>query len=479
MKQQSKSKSRRLPMVHLFHKFSFWFVASVLLVTASVQAHAQTKEIIIDDGVVSKIAIAPGQTITVKTNQTFADILIGNSDVIDVFPLTDNSLYIQTKKTGTTNVTLYSVDKKLLEVIDVRVRVDYSELERVISRAVPSAQIDVLNVNNRIRISGLVRDNVDKQRVLEIAKQFSSDPVVDAIKVKAAQQVELDVRILEVNRDSGRALGVELDATNSAGSGLATGTPGTTTNGAPFGTVVGQLLSISGRQVDVVINALESKNAVRRLANPKLVTTSGVQANFVAGGEVPIQTVDADGNIATEYREYGIRLNFLPYVLDDELIRLEVRPEVSDIDQTVTSGNSIAFSLTTRKAETTVSLRNGQSFAIAGLLSANNSRNARQVPWLGQVPILGALFSSRGFQKRETDLVILVTPRLVRPVGPDQPLKSPLDGARSTDDVELFLMGMLEVDRKMLRRFREGHGVVGPYGHMIDLEFEDGVIKKK
>jgi pilus assembly protein CpaC len=126
-----------------------------------------------------------------------------------------------------------------------------------------------------------------------------------------------------------------------------------------------------------------------------------------------------------------------------------------------------------------VSLRDGQSFSIAGLLQTDNARNIEQLPWLGQLPVLGALFRSTEFQKSETDLVILVTPRLVSPVGPDTKLASPLDNTRSSNDVELFLYGMLEVDRPLLRKFREGEGVVGPYGHIIELDFDDAIINKK
>jgi pilus assembly protein CpaC len=126
-----------------------------------------------------------------------------------------------------------------------------------------------------------------------------------------------------------------------------------------------------------------------------------------------------------------------------------------------------------------VELRDGQSFAIAGLLQTNNDRNIDQVPWLGQIPILGALFRSTSFQKRETDLVIVVTPRIVRPAAPDEPLASPLDKTRSTDDVELFLLGMLEVDKDLIRGFHDGKGIVGPYGHIIDLDFPNDLAVKK
>ncbi len=173
-------------------------------------AHAQERSIIVDDGIVSKIQMNPRTTITVITNQPFADILIGNTDLIDVFPLTDTSLYIQAKGTGLTNVTLYNIDKRLIEVIDVRVRSDFSELEGTLRRAVPSANVSVTNVNDRIRLSGSVKDNRDLQTVLEIAQKFSAEPVINSVRVESPQQVELDVRILEVERNSGRALGVGL-----------------------------------------------------------------------------------------------------------------------------------------------------------------------------------------------------------------------------------------------------------------------------
>ncbi|MCA0941688.1 type II and III secretion system protein family protein [Yangia mangrovi] len=461
------------------------FLAAGLLSFAALPGElaAQSRDIIIDDGTVSKLVLAPSTTLTVNTNQPFADIVIGNTGIADVFPLTDTSLYIQAKASGLTNVTLYSTEKQLLEVIDVRVQLDFSDLENVIRRTVPSARVDVLNVNNRIRLSGIVKDNVDRQRILQIASQYSADPVVDALRVASAQQVELDVRILEVERNSGRSLGVDLTGTRENGETafVTNGAIFAAQSGTPFGSAIGELLEISGFQIDMVINALEQKGLARRLANPKLVTTSGIEANFVVGGEVPISVAQVNENgtavQSTDYREYGVRLNFVPVVLDDQLISLQIMPEVSDIDPSVSVNGQPAF--ISRKAETTVSLRNGQSFAIAGLLQANNARSVDQVPWLGQIPVLGTLFSSRSFEKRESDLVILVTPRLVAPVGPDTPLRSPLDTTRSSNDIELFLLGMLEVDRDLLRRFREGSGVVGPYGHMIDLEFDDAVIAKK
>ncbi|MFD1196047.1 type II and III secretion system protein family protein [Seohaeicola saemankumensis] len=438
--------------------------------------HAQERMVALGgDSVVEPLMLKPGFTLTVRTDRPFNDIVVGNTSVADVFPLTNSSVYVQANNPGSTNVSFYGQNKELLGAMILNVRVDFEELQQAINRAVPNAQVSVANLNGRVRVSGEVRDGPSLDRVLEIAQQFSDQPVVNAIRITDPQQVQLDVRILEVSRRAGRELGVELSSNR-----MTTGGRG---GSVPFGSFVGNLLAGAGADIDIVINALETKGLARRLANPTLVTSNGVEANFVVGGEVPIDSFerDADGNVTvsgTDYREYGVRLNFRPVVLDDSLISLRIRPEVSDIDTSApTAAGDVAF--ITRRADTTVSLRDGQSFAIAGLLQTDNERNVQQVPWIGQIPILGALFRSTEFQKRETDLVILVTPRLVRPSTQNEPLGSPLDNARASNDVELFLLGMLEVNKDMIRSFVDGEGIIGPYGHMIDLEFDDALVQKK
>ncbi|MDA5093102.1 type II and III secretion system protein family protein [Aliiroseovarius sp. KMU-50] len=454
------------------------FCLAAIALSAPVMAQESMREITLGDGVVDKFTVAPGHVLTVNTDTPVSDLVVGDPNIADVFPLSDTSVYIQAKASGFTNIAMYDVNKELLGVMNIRVRRDFSELQAVINRSVPAANVSVANVNDRIRLSGDVRDNVDLSAVLRIAEQYSEDPIINGIRVRSGQQVQLDVRILEVQRNAGRQLGVNLGITSSGGVKVFGSGNTPATQSRPFGTIVGDILTNAGAQIDVVIDALETRGLARRLANPKLITTSGVEANFVVGGEVPISraVVGENGSTAEEtaYREYGVRLNFRPVVLDQGLIQLRIRPEVSDIDETPRNG--IGF--ISRKADTTVSLRDGQSFAIAGLLDVSNTRGVEQLPWLGQVPILGALFRSTEFQKRETDLVILVTPKLVRPAAPNEPLATPFDTTRSSNDVELFLLGMLEVDRRMLRSFREGDGVVGPYGHMIDLEFEDGLLVK-
>ncbi|HSF92041.1 MAG TPA: type II and III secretion system protein family protein [Paracoccaceae bacterium] len=451
-----------------------------LVGTTSTGAMAQEVSIWLGrSGAVEPIVISAGHTLTIGTDVPFVDLVVGNQAVADVFPLSDTSVYVQANGIGSTNITFFGPDKAMLGTAIIRVEVDTGDLQNAIDRAVPSARVDATNVGGRIRVSGSVKDNVDLDRVLGIASQYSDQPIINAIRVTDPQQVQLDVRILEVSRNAGRELGVNLNVKNSGVTQAKTG--GAISNEVPFGTFVGNILSVAGGDINIVINALEGKGLARRLANPTLVTTSGIEANFVVGGEVPISkaTIGDNGTVAsgTDYREYGVRLNFRPVVLDDSQISLRIRPEVSDIDTSVTVNGQPAF--ISRKADTTVTLRDGQSFAIAGLLQVDNERNIKQVPWIGQVPVLGALFRSSAFNKQETDLVILVTPRLVKPGTPNTPLASPLDDSRSSNDVELFLLGMLEVNKDMIRSFQNGDGIIGPYGHMIDLEFDDAIITKK
>lgn len=451
-------------------------LAAVFVMSVAIpgEAAAQDTRFVSLGARVDPIVVTPGFTMTVEVDKPYTDLVVGNPGVADVFPLTDRSVYIQGNAPGATNVALYDGAKKLIGSVIVQVRVDFGELQDAIDRAVPSANVEVSNVNNRIRLSGDVRDGLDLQRIVDIAQQYSAAdvPVVNAVRVVDPQQVQLDVRILEVNRNASRELGVT------------TGLPGSNfTNRGDIGTQISGVLRIAGNQVDVVINALENKGLARRLANPQLVTSNGVEANFIVGGEVPITvaTPNADGTAGvptTTFRDVGVKLSFLPKILDGGMISLRVQPEVSNIDTQFT-GVDGQPGFSTRRADTTVSLLDGQSFAIAGLLQTDNDRSLKQTPWLGQLPILGALFRSTEFQKRETDLVILVTPHLVDPASPNQPLRTPLDNTASSNDVELFLLGMLEVDRKTINGFRTGEGVVGPYGHMIDLEYADALIAKK
>jgi pilus assembly protein CpaC len=440
-----------------------------------------------------EVDVPVGQSVTVRTNQTLGDLVVGDTSVADVFPLTETAFYVLGKAQGRTNIAVYDPDRKLLGAVDVEVSSDTSDLSKSIREAVPNAAVTVETVNGRIRLSGTVPDAVALDKVMEIAGQYS-ETVINALQVAKAQQVTLAVRVLEASRNAGRELGVSWGIGNSQNSFGTTGQftcatavcpPGTfnqnlQSGNRPFGTILANLLD-NGISVDVLIQGLEAKNLARRLAEPNLVALSGESASFLAGGEVPIPVPSDNGNITIEYKRFGVQLIFTPVVLDDGLINLKLETEVSDIDTTqpVVVNGVAAPSFTTRNAVTTLELRDGQSFAMAGLLQAINRRTQQQVPWLGQVPVLGALFRSSNYQKQESDLVIIVTPKLVHPAAPDAPLTSPLDAAEPSNDVEFFLLGMQEVNKDLLRRFENGGDIIGPYGHIIDLPAGDPHVHKK
>ncbi|WFU47171.1 type II and III secretion system protein family protein [Sinorhizobium terangae] len=452
------------------------------------QADAQEKFINLG-GSVQQVTLPPNDTMTIRTAKPFGDLVIGSAQLIDVVPLSDRSLFIRGKEIGATNISVYDDDKNLLGVIDIRVTSDFSEAAAAIRSAAPSSQVRVFNSNDRIRLTGTVRDAVELQRVLEIAQSYSDQPVLNQLRVSDSQQVMLEVRVIEASRQTGRDLGIGWSGQGKNGIGKATASQGISvdddgrlvrtledaagaaTGMQPFGQLIAKVLEIAGGRIDVVINALEQKGLVRRLAQPNLIAMSGETASFHAGGEVPIQTTVANGaTVATEtdYRPFGVRLTFTPVVLDSGLISLKIEPEVSELDTSINVNGNPGF--ISRAAKTTVALRDGQSFAMAGLLQSINAKDVQQLPWVSQVPVIGALFRSTSFLKRESDLVIIVTPHIVRPSAPGEDLYSPLDQTRSSNDWELFALGIMEVDKDMLRRFRNGEGVKGPYGHRLDLD---------
>ncbi len=225
--------------------------------------------------------------------------------------------------------------------------------------------------------------------------------------------------------------------------------------------------------IDLLVTALETKGLLRRLAEPNLIALSGDSARFLAGGEFPVPVASSpNGNFQTvtiEFKKFGVELAFVPTVLSRGVINLRIEPSVSELDFTnaVTIAGTTIPALTRRDARTTVELRDGQSFAIAGLLQTRNQQDISQLPWIGSVPVLGTLFRSSSYQQHETDLVIIVTPRLVAPAAPGQNLASPLDSRLPANDVDFFLNGQMEVRKRYNDYVNSGGDIKGPYGHLI------------
>jgi pilus assembly protein CpaC len=364
-------------------------------------------------------------------------------------------------------------------------------MAQAIRQVAPRSRVTVGSVNGKVRLGGRVKDGATLAAIMEVAAQYGPDSVINSVTVEDSQQVNLEVRVLEVARNAGREVGVGwrfgrkltdpetgISFPDPSFAQPVQGAIGVSelfaTSNAPFATVIANVID-AGVKVDVIIKALEDKRLARRLAEPNLTALSGETASFLAGGEVPIPVAQDDDEITIEFKEYGVKLNFTPIVLEDSKINLRLNPEVSEVDPTVTvRASDIEIpAFTTRKASTVVELRDGQSFAIAGLLQSHNRKLQSQIPWLSQLPVLGALFRSSSYIKNETDLVIIVTPRLVRPAAPSEQLATPLDKTRPANDPEYFLLGELEVTKDMVRAYEQGAGVAGPYGHMLDVQSKD------
>jgi pilus assembly protein CpaC len=477
--------------------FAIALAASILGLIG--EAYAQSKSIQISGNNRTVMVTVPiGKSEDVRTDTSFVDVVVGDPDVADVNPLTDRALSILGKKIGTTRVSVYAEGKKLVGIFDVEVSYDITRLTNELRRRFPRSQIQASTVNGRIMLSGEVSDAATLDKAVTIARQFGPG-VINSVSVMSPQQVMLEVRFIEISRTASRELGIqwnrfgESTITNignrvspnnlplTASSIAAETAAGVLSNASPFGFLVGRIVA-NGATTDVLINALEEKGIARSLAEPNLVALSGDTASFLAGGEYPIPVSGSFGNITVDYKKYGVGLAFTPTVLGQGLINLRIEPEVSQIDttHTVSVSNGISVpALIVRRASTTVELRDGQSFVIGGLLQSDNKNAIEQLPWLGSVPVLGALFSSKSFQKNETDLAIIVTPHLVRPARPGDEIKAPSDDTLPPNDVDFFLLGKTEVKREEARTLTPVTARVAVAGdrpltgHMLDLPKEE------
>jgi pilus assembly protein CpaC len=483
--------SRRLSLAAVFVALAF---AAVLPATA---VQAQKLVEISGSNRAATVNVSIGKSADVRTDLSFTDVSVGDPEIADVNVLTDRSLSILGRKSGTTRVVAYGDGKKLIGMFDVEVSYDISMLSSEITRRFSHAGIRVSTANGKILLTGTAPDAVTLDQAVSVAKQFGPD-VINSVSVDSPQQVMLEVRFVEASRQASRELGVQWNVFGNSGVanigsrrpantlplsapapgkiGVGEVAAGVLSGGAPFGVAMARMIA-GGITTDAFINALEQQGLARSLAEPNLTALSGDTASFLAGGEYPIPVAGSLGSVTIEYKRYGVGLAFTPTVLKGGLINLKIVPEVSQFDAThnVGVGNGISVpALIVRRADTTVELRDGQSFVIGGLLQNTNTTAQDQLPWLGDVPILGALFSSRSYQKNETDLAIIVTPRLVRPTRPGDVVRTPLDKTLPGNDVDFFLMGKAEISREATRL---AAGAIHPMiGHVLDLPKKGGVI---
>jgi len=429
----------------------------------------------------------------VSADRPIAKAMVGSADIADVLPITDHSLYVLGKKAGTTSLTLYDRGGRVISVMDVAVGPDVEALVDRMHELLPGEDVDAHIANDSIVLTGTVDSAGAASRAAQLAQAFvggqcagsgaagkggdaDQNGVINLINLGSSQQVMLEVRFAEVNRTAERQLGLNSSALSrngsfgaiiGPGSGFVPPTVGTTSTNNGVTTVTGaqpgflsttgitgafavlsQRFSVGSLGINAMLNALESKGFAKTLDQPTLVALSGEKASFLAGGEFPVPVVQsgsgAGGNagISVQFKPFGVSLAFTATVLGDRTINMLVEPEVSEIDSTaaVTINGISIPGLRTRRASTTLEMRDGESFAIAGLLQKDFKTTVNQFPGLGAIPILGALFRSTDFQKNQTELLIVVTPHLVAAVRPDQ-VRLPTDELSDPRASDLLLYG--------------------------------------
>ena len=413
------------------------------------------------------VPLNKSQVLTV--DRPFSKAMIGSEEIADIMPITNRSLYVLGKKMGTTSLTVYDNNNNVISVVDVAVGPDIVSLRRQLSELIPGEQIGAKISNDSVVLTGVVSNGPAISRAVELAKSYAGDKVINMMSVGASQQVMLEVRFSEVSRQTGKQIGLSGFGFSDGGSfGAAIGNgaslrpdPDTGEGILRLDSITGSFgifrkaFDIAGLNIDAVLDALERKGLVKTLANPTLVALSGETASFLAGGEFPVPVAQGNsgsgggggggnnGSITVEFKPFGVSLAFTPTVLADGVINLAVEPEVSSIDPTasITVNGLVIPGLQTRRANTVLELRDGESFALAGLIRKDFQTTVRQVPLLGSIPIIGSLFRSSGFQKGETELVIVVTPRLVQPIKAGAPVALPTDRVQNPNELDLFLMG--------------------------------------
>ncbi len=422
------------------------------------------------------LAMTVNKTRIMKTALPVSRVSVAQPDVAEVSRLDDRTLLVTAKTAGNTQLIIWGQEAPAApgqagqpseqnRVVDVNVALDLKAVKDQVATIFPGREISVGSLNGAIVLRGPVPNLKTAEQVEAVASPFGR--VVNFLEVRGGQQVMLQVQFAEVSRQVNNELGVSFGIsdgvfnfgsnTGGAGVGAALGGTGGNALSIPVGASPTNLFGggvIGGTAFNVFVQALRQNNLLRVLAQPNLVVTSGQEGSFLAGGEfpIPVPQPGAGGGtgITIEYKEFGVRLNFTPVVLGDGRIRLKLSPEVSDLDYTaavVLAGIRVP-ALRKRSLTTTVELGEGQTFAVGGLLDSSLAANRDAVPLLGDLPVIGALFRSTRYQRRETELVVLITPTLVEAMNPDQVPPLPGVGEGVPDDIALFVGGDIETPRK-------------------------------
>jgi pilus assembly protein CpaC len=397
--------------------------------------------------------LSSGAGTLVRLSGPMTDVFIADDKVADVQVRSSTQLYIFGKARGETTVYATGKNGRVVYAANVRVGNNIGSVEEMLHLAMPEAAIQATPMNNLVLLTGTVGSPTDVEEAQRLVQAYVGEgtQVLSRLRAATPLQVNLKVRIAEVNRSLLKQVGVNLlsrDLSNGFQFGIGQGNPGTFGTPAagdtpavskgfnvnPIGTTFGAAGRLFGVDLLGSLDLAETDGLVTTLAEPNLTALSGETASFLAGGEFPVPISQSLGSISVEYKQYGVGLAFTPIVLADGRISMRVRPEVSELsaEGSIKLNGFDVPALVTRRAETTVELGSGQSFMLAGLIRNNATNNINKAPFLGDLPILGAMFRSTSIRRQETELVIIVTPYLVRPVSGR--LALPTDGYRAPSD---------------------------------------------
>ena len=426
--------------------------------TAPVSVTHPTNDLITDGLTDGRLDLAMNKTAVITTKAPVKRVVIGQPDVIRDNMIGPNTILFTGLKAGSTQVMVWD-DTERSQSFDVIVGFDLAALQEQFKTMFPGSQIKVATLNGSLALTGRVPNLQVADQAASMAAPYGK--VLNFLEISGGQQVSLEVKFAEVSRSASNHLGVNLgftDGRSFGGSNVGQVNPlgiiNAAANGAALAvTTPNPAVTLFGKGVvgqtafAYFVDALRQNNLLRILAEPNLMAISGQEASFLAGGEFPIPVTQGGGTgaggtaVTIEYREFGVKLKMTPVVLGDGKIRLKVAPEVSDLDFTtaVRFNGFVIPGLTSRKVETVIELNEGQTFAIAGLLNNNMTASKDVTPLLGDLPVVGALFRSVRYQRKETELVVLVTPRLVSPMNPDQVPAMPGEAWREPNELDMYL----------------------------------------
>ena len=450
-----------------------------------------------------KMNLALDKAAIIELNADARDVLVSNPEIVDAVVRSPRRIFLLAMKAGQTNAFFFDSAGHQILSLDIRVERDTADLQSILHTEMPDASIRLSSINGSVVLSGTVTSAQDATRAADLASRYAggADKIVNMLKISANEQVMLKVRVAEMQRQVAKQFGIDL-----AAAAIANGVPIALSTSNPFGLAGRALNDLAGAQAGQVcanganplssgtcvihpnnvqgsFKAFEDIGLIHTLAEPNLTAVSGETAKFLAGGEFPVPASrDRDGNVTVTFKQFGVGLAFTPVVLSENRISLQISTEVSELTNTgafnigggsVTDSNGVTTqtagvtipALNVRRAETTIELPSGGSFAIAGLMQHTTKQEIDRFPGLGQMPVLGALFRSRDYQNNETELVVLVSAYLVDPTGIKQ-LAAPTDGFVPPADLETILLGRLNaVYHRTPEEVRSASN--GPMGYIV------------